>query len=689
MPLEPRAGVLRLPGVFEGTAEVLLGDGRVLSSVSDPAAVGWRVDGDTVQLAFRNLSHHAVRVEQLRPLLAPGGFGSLSIDELHIGGLGWQSWSRAYPPSPFEANAESAGPPIRGPYLPHRGSDSQVEAWMATLSPPHGDALLLGFTGAEQQLGYVEILPMAKRHALVAACELEGLELAPGEEVLSEPLLILSGSEPELRTRYAEAVAATMRPRPLSEPLSGWCSWYQLYTSVTEADVRRNLLNLSERAAQLPLRLIQLDDGFPRAIGDWLDINDKFSPSLRGLASDIRAAGLMPGLWLAPFLLSATSRTYAEHPDWVIRHQGGDPVNALHNWGSANYCLDTTHPEGLDWICHVVRTVTHDWGFDYLKLDFLYAAAVRGVRHDPSVTSVQAYRTALRRIREVVGERFILGCGAPLLPSIGLVDGMRIGSDVAGYWGREGNSDGPALSNALRATLARGWLHGQWWTNDPDCVVVRGHDTELTLDEVQAWAAVVALSGGMFFVGDDLFELEPDRLAILSRLVPPSGVAASASPPLHRRMPQRLRLPTRSGQSIVGIANWSDAPAPSVFDPADFNLPAGIANHLFDLWHGTYLGRTAGPRRLPDLPPHALHLLAVHADEGYPRVVGSTGHLLGPAMDVSHEVWDSLRHELVVTPSSDGPESRVGEIVVADSAGTSWRLPFATARPEPIRFSCG
>jgi alpha-galactosidase len=445
--------------------------------------------------------------------------------------------------------------------------------------------------------------------------------------------------------------------------------------------------NLSEHARQLPLRLIQLDDGFQRAVGDWLDINDKFSPSLRGLASDIRVAGFMPGLWLAPFLLSANSRTYAEHPDWVIRDARGEPVNALHNWGSANYCLDTTHPAAFDWICEVIRIVTEDWGFDYLKLDFLYAAAVRGIRHDPSVTSVQAYRAAMRRIREVVGERFILGCGAPLLPSIGLVDGMRIGSDVAGYWGHEGNSDGPALSNALRATLARGWLHGKWWTNDPDCVIVRGHDTELTPDEVQAWAAVVALSGGMFFVGDDLSELEPDRLAILSRLVPPSGVAASASAPVFQRIPQRVHLRFR-GRSVVGIANWGDTPTPSAFDPTEFDLPLGIVYHLFDLWRGDYLGRTPAPRRLPDLPPHALHLLAVHADEGHPRVVGTTGHLLGPAMDVSHEAWDPARGELVVTPTTNGPKNRAAEIVVADSSGRSWRLPFAPARPEPIHFSC-
>lgn len=95
---------------------------------------------------------------------------------------------------------------------------------------------------------------------------------------------------------------------------------------------------------------------------------------------------------------------------------------------------------------------------------------------------------------------------------------MRIGSDVANFWGREGNADGPSLRNATRATLARLWLHGRWWINDPDCVVIRAHDTQLSLAEVQGWASVVALSGGMVFVGDDVSRVDESRLALLARL---------------------------------------------------------------------------------------------------------------------------------------------------------------------------
>jgi alpha-galactosidase len=670
--------------LLEATADVRLSDGRVLSS-SD-----WLVDirpyGVVLRLSFMNRTAAAVQVEQLRPLVAPRGFRGLPLDAVSISSTGWQSWSRSYPPAPFEANLTSAGPPIRGPWLPHRQPDSQVESWMTVLSTAD-QSLLLGFLSAERQLGTIEIQHSPEDHALITACELDGITLAPGAEVISEPLLIAAGSAAVLLDRYADAVAHQMQARPMREVLSGWCSWYQLYTTVSADDVRRNLTSLAQRRQLLPLKLIQLDDGYQHAVGDWLELNSKFPDGMSALVREIDGEGYMPGLWLAPFLLSASSNTFARHPDWVVRDQHGEPVNALHNWGAANYALDTTHPDALEWIADVIRTVCNDWGFEYLKLDFLYAAAMRGRRFDPDVTGVEAYRHGMRRIREVAGDRFILGCGAPLLPSIGMVDGMRIGSDVAAYWGDEGNSDGPALRNATRATLARGWMHGRWWANDPDCVIVRGSDTQLSLAEVEAWAAVVALSGGMLFVGDDVSRVESERLDLLSRLIPPSGVAAEVRGPLVNRMPSRLHLRVQrpwGSWSIVGLANWLDQPSAVRFNPHEFELDG--AYHVVDLWRGDYLGLHSGALDLGMLEPHALRLLSIHPDLGRPQTVGSTGHVLGDAMDLADEAWDADRRTLRLTPSMSGPAARRGEFLIADSSSAVRRVPFAAA-DSPIDLS--
>jgi alpha-galactosidase len=670
--------------LLQARGEVLLGDGHRLRTphLSLSFDVTDRPDGIVVRLRFRNDERAGVRVEQLRPLVAERGLFAAPLDELRILQCGWQSWSRAHPSAPFQPNLEAMAPPIRGPYLPYRRADSQVEPWMTVLLVGP-DALLLGFVDGHEQLGTIEVAPEGAGHSVCAATELDGVLLPAGSEVLSAPLLLATGDETDLVARYAAAAAETMRARPQPEVLSGWCSWYQLYTSVSEADVDRNLASLAAERERVPLQLIQLDDGYQRAVGDWLHLNEKFPSGMPALVERIARHGYVPGLWLAPFLLSERSTTYAQHPDWVVRDEHGAPLNAISNWGAANFALDTTHPAALTWLQHVIDTVCNGWGYAYLKLDFLYAGAMRGRRFDRQITGVQAYRRGLEALRRVAGDRFILGCGAPLVPSIGLVDGMRIGTDVAAYWGDEGNSDGPSLLNATRATLARLWMHGRWWTNDPDCVVIRGRDSDLNLPEVQAWLGVVALSGGMLFVGDDVSRVESERLDLLSRLIPPSGEAAVADGPLVALMPQRLVLRVRRAWaewSVVGVANWSDSLVSAVFALRD-SAPAAERYHVVDLWSGAYLGLFASDAvDLGELAPHAMRLLAVHPDLGRPQTIGSTGHLLGDAMDLASEEWDPTAHVLTLRPSANGPSARHGEFLVYDPHGPLRRVPLSAAR---------
>jgi alpha-galactosidase len=674
--------------LLTASGEAVLSYGGLLSTRFDERLT-WEVDtvGDRfiVRLRLSGTSH----VEQLRPLVVAHGYRHLPLSQLRIQQTGWQSWSRTHPPAAFEANLQTAAPPIRGPYLPHRRADSQLEPWMTLLSADGSPSLLLGFITAHQQLGSIEIAPTdGGGHSLLAATELDGTSR---NDVVSEPLLIATGSESELLDLYARAVADEMHARPADDVLTGWCSWYQLYTTVSEADVDRNLLSLAERRDQLPLRLIQLDDGYQHAVGDWLDLNEKFPSGMPSLVARIKQHGFMPGLWLAPFLVSAQSRTYAAHHDWVVRDERGEPLNAINNWGSANYVVDTTHPAVLDWLEHVISTVGNDWGYDYLKLDFLYAAAMRGTRYDRNVTGVEAYRRGMQLIRRTAGDRFILGCGAPLVASVGLVDGMRIGSDVAAYWGSEGNSDGPALRNATRATLARGWMHARWWTNDPDCVVIRATDTELSLAEVQAWLAVVALSGGMLFAGDDVSRVEPERLEMLSRLFPPSGQAAVAGPPLVGLIPERLHLRVErpfGAWSVVGIANWSDAEVRATFNPAEFQLES-TQYHVTDLWSGEYVGLSSQPVDLGRLAAHAMRLLSVHPERGRPQTIGSTGHLLGEAMDLADEVWDAATGVLTLQVSQVGPRTRSAEFIVSDPNGPPRRIAFSAADSRPIHVQFG
>jgi len=127
------------------------------------------------------------------------------------------------------------------------------------------------------------------------------------------------------------------------------------------------------------------------------------------------------------------------------------------------------------------------WGYDYAKLDFLYAGALPGQRH-ADMPREAALRNGLKVIRQALGKAYFLTCGTPILPSLGLCDGMRIGPDVADYWitNRDDNLLQnfaiPGARNALRTSLNRLWLQPLVHT-DPDVVYFRSTQNELTAEQ--------------------------------------------------------------------------------------------------------------------------------------------------------------------------------------------------------------
>ena len=179
----------------------------------------------------------------------------------------------------------------------------------------------------------------------------------------------------------------------------------------------------------------------------------------------MRSTGRRAGIWVAPFLVGARSTLATEHPDWLVGPAG-------RNWGDDLVGLDLTHRGVLDLLAETFTRLV-DLGVDYLKLDFLYAGAVpvpgRGRRAE-DMTGEEAYRSGLSLIREVVGpDVYLVGCGAPLLPSVGLVDAMRVSPDTF----HEGGEDGSHGLRGLMPLAARAWQQGRFWVNDPDCLVAR------------------------------------------------------------------------------------------------------------------------------------------------------------------------------------------------------------------------
>ena len=261
-----------------------------------------------------------------------------------------------------------------------------------------------------------------------------------------------------------------------------WCSWYSLYGWVSET----SFLNALDGLRDLPFDVLQLDDGWELTVGDW-EANKKFPSGMAAMAEKIRASGRVPGLWLAPFMVTLNSTLARQHPDWLLRNDQGEPVRAGLSWNGITYALDSGHPEVLAWLDNLIRKVC-DWGYEYLKLDFLYAGALPGKRKN-NLPREAAYRQAMQLIRAAAGDAYILGCAALVIPSLGLCDGMRIGPDVAPYWINTpmslwlNNPDHPGARNALRTSLHRLWLQPVVHT-DPDVVYFRSRYNGLSSEQM-------------------------------------------------------------------------------------------------------------------------------------------------------------------------------------------------------------
>jgi alpha-galactosidase len=516
--------------------------------------------------------------------------------------------------------------------------------------------LLAGFLSQKEHFGSLETWMGSGDPTLSLWASGDGARLDPGQGMTTDwaCLQFLHLDTPDPLAPYLEAVA---RENDLHEggkteaaSPAGWCSWYQFSTEdfiglLNEDDIRSNLEAMRELEEELPLKIIQIDDGYQSEIGDWLSFNDSFPEGLTPLASSIHQAGFTPGLWLSPFIVHPKSKLTAQHPDWLLRNRFKRPVNAGFLWGRFMQGLDLTHPDAMAYIKDVIHTAVDKWGFPYLKLDFLYAAALPGRHRDASRTRAQVMRAGLEAVREAAGEdTFILGCSCPLGSAVGLVDAMRISPDTARRWNSSyrgiryyirDEPSFPSAFNAAHSSLVRSNLHRRWWINDPDCLLLRP-DTHLTEVEVQTIASVIALTGGSLILSDHLPELPPERRQIAASLLPLIGKRPFILDWFDSVTPQRVQLDLegpQGGWHLIGLFNWQDETQDFTLQQSDFYLKGAGEMYAREFWSGeTYIlpDELASPEGLilEKVPPHGVVLFALQPRRKYrPQYLGSDLHI--------------------------------------------------------------
>jgi alpha-galactosidase len=122
-------------------------------------------------------------------------------------------------------------------------------------------------------------------------------------------------------------------------------------------------------------------------------------------------------------------------------------------------------------------------------------------------------------VRQAAGPGvYLVGCGAPLLPSVGLLDAMRVSPDTF----HEGGEDGSTGLRGLMPLAARAWQQGRLWANDPDCVVARP-----SYAHRERWADAARGLGGLRSFSDRVAELDDWGLTTVRGLLAAGGTAAA------------------------------------------------------------------------------------------------------------------------------------------------------------------
>src|SRR5262245_49089553 len=449
---------------------------------------------------------------------------------------------------------------------------------LLALAPPEGGHLLLAFTSCRRFSGQFYL----RESALQVVVDTEGLEIKPGETWELEEFTFRSGADrAKLLDELARALNANHTPLRFKTPPTGWCSWYCFGPRVTAQQVRDNLDFIAKSAPGL--KYIQIDDGYQPAMGDWLETGAAFGGNIQGVLKEIRERGFEPAIWVAPFVAEEKSHLFEQHPDWFIKDVDGKPLRSdkvtFGGWRRGPwYAIDGTHPEAQKHLEMVFRTMRREWGCTYFKLDANFWGAMHGGRfHDPRATRVEAYRRGMKAILRGAGDGFILGCNHPIWPSLGLIHGSRSSNDIKRSWDR--------IASTGKQNLYRNWQNGRLWWNDPDAIVLMG---DLPPAEFQFHATVIYATGGMLLSGDDLTKITPDRLAMLKKLMPPTGKAAEFADDT-----LRVGVVNLPNARVVCVFNWEDT-------PQTITVPLSRPSQVTDFWSGKEMGHHEGMLAIKD-----------------------------------------------------------------------------------------
>lgn len=378
----------------------------------------------------------------------------------------------------------------------------------------------------------------------------------------------------------------------------GWESWYNRYSNINQKYIQDDLgsLGTSENLIKKYFleenkpTVFQIDDGWEQGVGQWEPDRKRFPAGLNALATAITSQGYIPGLWIAPFVIDWRTDFCTMHTSWILRDTYGAPVEAGFNptWSSpfgrfqpglpfSFYCLDLSNENVIEYLDSLMDRVINEWGFRYIKLDFLYAGMLEG-NFINGGCAYKWYDYALRiltsRKTNAHGQQVTyLGCGMPFECSFNYLPLSRIGPDTKESWDTQSLkslhfSGRPGAFCNLQSTLGHAFWDQSIFINDPDVVFLRQTNIALNDTEKELIALVNFLFASQIMYSDDPSEFKvPESTSFTEHIVSLYQRFSNEEFGLVNNTMDTYFIASKS-QKYCGIINLSDNPY--IFTSKDF-----------------------------------------------------------------------------------------------------------------------
>jgi hypothetical protein len=480
---------------------------------------------------------------------------------------------------------------------------------LLALFAPGADALLLGAVLPSHNALEFSVRDGVLRVLLPIETGYSGGRRLRGESlavVWDRPLL-------ESLEWYGRVNRVGCQPRGRKGPPVVWNTWDWYTSNISHKRLEEVLECLrTDPVLRDRVEVVCIDDGWaPR--GDFLHPYAEIFPDLAGTARTIGDAGFVPGIWYAPFRVSASSEWVANHAETVLWGPARGHYKVPLTPAARDHALDYTHPLVLEKIARELAWL-RQMGFRYFKTDFLQMPNTNFRRpelFDPHVTPVEGMRRAMHVIRAAIGcDSYWLACGTETLPAAGLPDASRIGDDITLRFS--------TAQVIARNAAAHFWLNGRVWINDPDFLVVRGRDTAegkllsareeiecqprerkpyqravlstgdvFDYAEARTYAGFHVVYGGALTLGDHPAKLNARGRQLLATALKHSRPGTPGAPldVEERNVPARWLRP-HDGGWMLGLFNWDDGRAMIALSHRDMRRIGDAIRSAENIWTG-------------------------------------------------------------------------------------------------------